>query len=371
MGYLAVLGALQLWVSVQVALLAGVLGLVWFAISLFFEKERGFLASIFRKGWIHGLSGVAIASTLTLPLASVFFDVRELTSFLGEQARRKLLPPIHALLLPPPLNPWNRMLLGFLEGSPVEYSWEHRLGLGLGVTCLVLFGLPLALKRRGWRSAWLSLGTVWLLFSRAPGLGEIWLEVSSSLSPLALLRAPGRVWLLATPLLVATALLGLERLRHQPRSRWLLLLLVALALGEQTPLPSRDAVQVGSTGCGIERFLEVELPSNCSAFFFRSSLENRNCRLLTATVAMMRAVESGLPTLNGYSSYRPRSWQLRSDAAMPTSTLSQRFADWLRPFGLDLVVCVVELEPNGTTRIDVFPTASSKENAFSSDRPGT
>ncbi len=356
LGYLALLGALQLWLSVQVALMAGLLVLSWIVCALLIPTERKFLAATFRIGWQRALVGSVLGVALLLPIGAVFLEVGEQVTPLNAETRSKLLPPFWAPLIPAPLNPFEESISRLLEPRSFDFDWEHRLGLGAAATILTLVGLPAAWKHPGWRSAWLGLLVAWLTVCRAPGLGDLWVDLSTSIPGFSLLRAPGRIWLLATPLLAATALLGWDWLSQHGRRAWLTIPLFVFAILEQAWLPTNRSRH----NCDLEALLTRELPAPCDAFFFRAEFADldrkQRCRRLVAVAAMQRAIESQIPTLNGYSGYPPKGWELRPTQPFD-SLLHDRISQWLARFGESREVCVMEFKPNREEpfRVHVLP----------------
>lgn len=348
--YAVVLGAIQLWCSVQVTFAAALLALGALVILPLLGEERRFLGECSRGLWPWGAAALTLAMLLTWPLGAVYGAVRPEVPAFPEAYRQELLPPLWAPLLPGPA--------AWFEREPIGFSWEHRLGVGSVLTGVLAIGLVGALRMPGLRAAWAVLLGCFLLVAQPPGLGRFWLEAQEALSGLELLRTPGRIWVLATPLLAATVLLGLETLRGLRWGRALAVGAVLLAVLELRP--AFGPAQAGLPNLSVQSVVEA-LPAECETFLLTAPGTKSREKLLVHGVAMEAAMASGLPTLNGYSGHNPIGWELWGVHLSPLEhrEFLEKIDAWRRRSGDTRILCLLELpaEPEAPIRVAMLPPA--------------
>ena len=151
---------------------------------------------------------------------------------------------------------------------------------------LCLWVLPIRVGR--W-SLW------WLVFKVVPGSSAI--------------RAPARLNLVLNVLLVVSACLILEQLRHRRgRVRRLIFpVLAVLLVAEQINITHTHAINRAAEDAILARVKRP--PGGCSAFFFTAPAQAQRS-FANQMDAMLVARAANLPTINGYSGWFPPDWNL-------------------------------------------------------------
>lgn len=344
--------SLQLYSSVNIAVAAAFFCSVITIVACGFAAERQRLwATVASRPITWGLSA-AIGALASWPLIALYSRVREVVEPLDLDRLAALLPRPSALLNQGSRS-WFGDELAQWTGLPgQDYSWEFNLGLGIGATALVLIGAASALRRTWLRALLLASAASWLLVIRWPGGFSAWPVVTALLPPLEVLRSPARLHLLLLPVLAATAILGLRRLGRggHPWSRAASVILTAIVVLEQ----GRNWGMLARPGLIDPQQLAARIPPDCDSFFL--STHGAAGPSHEAHLAAMRAAAaSGIPTLNGYSGYRPRGWRLGNvEENTPfTTDLQRRIEQWRETSGLEGDTCWLVAEINSPSSWNV------------------
>lgn len=218
--------------------------------------------------------------------------------------------------------------------AALDRPWEQALGIGPLTTAVALAGLWRARERPWARVATIAAALAILLVTRWPGGFSLWTGLRSIVPGAESVRSMPRVAFVLLPLAAAGFALAVAAL--QRRSRRAALLLTALCLLEQ-----------GSTAPWINearterrsRSLAARLPDDCRAFFYTDSgVAWPDHPARPALDAMWASIESGVPTLNGYSGYRPNAWRLwnnQPESEQERAWLREAVAEWLAVNALD------------------------------------
>lgn len=199
---------------------------------------------------------------------------------------------------------WQMRLAAF---QAIPWENEKRLGIGWVTIVVATCGFVAFARRRGaWsRVALLSAGAIILLMTLYRGGFAPWRYVGVLVPAAGAARAVSRVILL---LLVPFAV-GLAYAVQTVRSRAVALLLCATAVVEQRQyMPAYDKLAIRSDiAAAVSR-----IGRTCGAFYYVASCSgSRDAAQSPFKLhidAMWAALESGVPTVNGYSGNAPRGW---------------------------------------------------------------
>jgi hypothetical protein len=217
--------------------------------------------------------------------------------------------------------------------SPLE--WEHRLGLGVLTTALACAGLWMG--RKDPRVRWLALVGVCLFLLTISVAGfTLWRWVYALFPGATAIRGVSRVVLI---LLIPVALgvsLVLTSLAAKGRGGAIVaLVLGSLAAYEQGQAgPAFDKRENRDAIANIVRHIDKE---RCESFVF-SPIRGNDPPWRYHIDAMWAQMESGVPTLNGYSSSPPPGWPLADTKLLrdkPEPTVARAIDDWVRLKQLD------------------------------------
>lgn len=139
----------------------------------------------------------------------------------------------------------------------------------------------------------------------------------------------GRLVLLLLLLAAYGVAVAWQRLRADRRTLLAGVLLVVVPLEQARRVGSfpRRALDLQSSR------LAAAVPRDCDAFFFSPVDFPTASDAATQEVAMWAALESGIPTVNGYTSYLPPDWRLWDPGLRGEADrvrLRGALADWLR-----------------------------------------
>ena len=186
--------------------------------------------------------------------------------------------------------------------APLES--EKRLGLGLVTLALVVWGLASRRRDAFVRVVLLTMASLAVLSLLWPGGHTLWRAVYAGFPAGSAIRAVPRVGLVLLFGAAAGLAFAAERLEASGRTALLAALGVLVVLEQGQTLPSYDKAAAREQVGRIAR----AIPSGCRAFFY-SPLENRGRAAWETQVdAMWASMETGVPTVNGYSSNFPPGW---------------------------------------------------------------
>ncbi|RKH59693.1 hypothetical protein [Corallococcus llansteffanensis] len=284
--------------------------LLAFGAALAFRDTRGPLLAALRRH-LPALAGFGVVGLVAL--APLVLHSRQAVSTVGLRSFSDvtyMVPRFWSWFYLGPdswLYGWTN---GFVRFQRLPMPWEHRLGFGLVTPVVAALGLWQARARPAVRLLLVVAVATLLLSSRFTGGYTPWWLVFHGVPGAAAIRALARigVWLLV-PAAVGVALF-LQRQAQAGRG--------ALALG----LGALCLLEQGLTGPAYDRFEAradvdsvaslVKSQAGCESFFFAPTAGTQPDwkYQLDATWASM---ESGVPTVNGYSGNQPRGWTLQDN----------------------------------------------------------
>ncbi|HLL53380.1 MAG TPA: hypothetical protein VK447_07535, partial [Myxococcaceae bacterium] len=227
--------------------------------------------------------------------------------------------------------------------SSLPMEWEHRLGFGLLTTGLVVWALWRGRRRPLFRLLLLTSATIILLASYYRGGWTPWWLVFHGVPGARAIRAVTRIGIL---LLIPAAIGFAAFLDRAPqgRKRWVAAALGLFCLVEQ----GRAAMSYDKAGkrADVDR-VSAAIGKECRAFYY--SPEGGPPLHYDAQLdAMWAQLETGVPTLNGYSSNFPRNYEDLMDNRILSEEDRARIGaaldDWMKSRGLDrAAVCWVRV----------------------------
>jgi hypothetical protein len=205
---------------------------------------------------------------------------------------------------------WETRALGLAHWWRIREltsPWEQALSPGLFTLALALWGFW---QRRKSPLAGLAAATVGLTLSllmRWPGGATLWPVVERLVPGAEAIRVPARVGvLLLLPIGLGVAW-ALEALGRRPRwGRVGLSLAVCLVILEQAQ--TQASYPKGAPTARADALAAV-LPAGCATFVYTALVPLHRANIGGDQLdAMFAGLESGVPTLNGYSGYGPGGW---------------------------------------------------------------
>jgi hypothetical protein len=231
---------------------------------------------------------------------------------------------------------------GWMYGIPAIQNTpegqEHKLGIGLFTTALVIAGLWISRRRPMVRILCLVSITIVLLATIWPNGMSAWVVVYRLMPGAAAIRAVSRIaFVLLIPAGVGAALLA-DRFRAQ--FNLLLLLAVGMASEQRQQLGWFDKAE----GRRRVAVIASALPVGCRSFLYTPPTGHED-PWWYQTDAMWASMVTGVPTINGYSGNSPLLWPFyHNQIASPVHDrlLIAELLDWSRRWHLDRAhVCQV------------------------------
>lgn len=267
------------------------------------------LLEFLRAHWLVGGVGLALTGLALIPLALPYLAAGKAVGYRTFEDAQGMLPRFQSWFN----LGWQSWLYGWAGQLPtfarLPMEWEHRLGLGFVTTLVVLYALWRERARPLVRVCAAVAITIILLTSYYRFGFMPWRYVFAVVPGADAIRAVSRIGML----LLIPASLGLayflERARGGKRG-WLAVLLAIFCLAEQAQKPpSYDKAQARAP---VDS-LKAAIPPGCAVFFYAPARAERPWEW-TQLDATWASLESGVPTVNGYSGNWPRGWQLHQHA---------------------------------------------------------
>ncbi len=319
------------------------------------RETRTTLLHVVRQHWSAALACATVLYMCLLPFARIYQPVAEQ---LGWRSWDEVMT-----MLPQPLSYWSAsetsVVWGWLPHVFAQFNalptpWEHHMAIGLmpWLAMLAVIGLSVrALVRREAKAAdrWLLLlvasALLLLLIPIRVGDTTLWRWFFDHFPGAGAIRSVTRVILVAAlPIAIAAAVL-LDRLLARahvsahPRA-WTgaLAALALLATVEQVGelhghVPVEERAQIAAIAAQVD-------PQTCPAFFLRTPPDGKEPEIDLQTLAMLAAMQTGVPTLNGYSGKYPYGWDLEK---LRAPGYLDRVREWRARSGLRTPVCAAVL----------------------------
>lgn len=293
---------LQLYGAIYHAFFALLLGVILLAVLLCRPATR----AVLRRRWARDARAIAVcvlvAAFALAPLALAYARAARDVHARHWRQVAELLPRPASWIFVAPNAPFSSWTLRAPPFAALPHADEQALGLGYLTPLLAAAGLAVSRRRSALRIAALTMAIAAFLVTSLPGGFAPWLLAVRALPILGVVRAMSRIGLFLPTLAaaaIATLFDGLPR-RGRP---WIAALALAV-VGEQSVRLStydiRDAIEPVRT-------LAARVERSASGFFVATRRRDLSQWLIHLD-AMWATLETGRPTVNGYSGNLPRGW---------------------------------------------------------------
>ncbi len=344
--------SLQVWSSFYNAwffcfwlMLAGLLTLVH-------RETRATVLTTLRHHWPAVLVAVWVLYQCLMPFARIYQPVAEQLGWRTYAEVMEMLPqPLSYFSMGETSIVWGWLPHVFPQFTQLPMPWEHYMGVGI-VPWLAVIAVLLAAVRSVQRhqatamERWLLLviasSLLLLLVPIRLGDFSLWRGLYDYFPGGKAIRSVTRVILVAMlPIAIVAATL-LDRLlaqaaRSQHLRLWtgVLFAVVVFATVEQGRhlpghIPTEERARVAEIAAQID-------PQRCTSFFVRTSTTGPETEIDLQTMAMLAAMQTGVPTLNGYSGKYPYGWDMER---IRDPGYLDRVREWRMRNGLRATPCV-------------------------------
>ena len=184
---------------------------------------------------------------------------------------------------------------------------------------------------------------LWFMGVRFVGDAPVWRAVFNWVPGAQAIRVPHRINLVLNLGLVTVAMFGIQQLMdalrpHTVRAYFVVCLLGSALFAEQlNVMPTHLIDRVRELG----RFARVEPPPGaCSTFYIDNWSRQRPDMLQFQTDAMLVAQDFNIPTIDGYSSWFPKDWDLLSGTK---SNIKEKAREWSEWHHLSSGLCTLDI----------------------------
>lgn len=354
--------AVQLWSGIYLSWISALVLALAAILALASRSNRVACLRTLRRDSTAWLLAPLLALLTAAPLLAAF--ARRMTTHEGEAPERLkvLLPTLTSWI-----DPGNDHLLWGevarrLALGPEEYSWEHALGLGVATTLIALVGAPRLYRRAELRPLLLAALLSMAAVTRWPGGFAPWETLANLIPGATAIRSISRLGVVLLPLWGLAVGFGFAELSRR-WSRLTLVLVGLLVLSE--PARWHGVFRSRHFERRINMVAQAALRDSCAAFLLTPGREPARIPVSVQLDAMFASLATGIPTLNGYSSYSPLNWDLRlldpqSEAERESFAIRARW--WTTRHGLDPGrVCWIrsDFESRGPLGVEVLPLSSA------------
>jgi hypothetical protein len=307
----------QLYSSIYLTWFLLLLLILALAIALLLPPARSALIDSLRckpKVWV---AATAFAGLASLPLITPYLRASRVVPGSSFAEVFVLLPQPESFLFGGYGN-WIGNFTGLNQWQPIatlQYIWEQGLSLGFVTTILALAGLWIQRRKPFTQVCVGAAAIALLLMMRWPGGFTLWKWVFEVLPGANAIRAVSRVALL----LLLIASYGVASMFAFMTKKWgalpaaALALIVALEQGQTQMRYEKDEPRKRSMT------IAQTVPEGCEVFFYTGLIEGRQEIVNSQLDAMWAGLITGIPTVNGYTSYQPPGWWEAVDGAMDFS----------------------------------------------------
>jgi hypothetical protein len=302
---------LQVYGSWYYAWFLFLLILIW-GLVVFAKKSLRREAVVFIKGDIGTLFiYMGLGILMLLPILIGYFGLHFGSGSASYAEARDYLPNINSWFALRPEHWWNLIIPAKFQPDAGFLGHEKYLGMGLfflPTVLLALFGfykVGLPSESRLMRILVISAAVLFVI-SLKVGDQSLWVHVHSLVPAAKSIRATARIGLVIIPILIVLICLYGDRVQNK-KLKILLYVLICIVCFEQLS-PSRMHFKLDSVEQVVER-IRPQLDSNCKQFFVFDVLNRPPMERLFLTLAAMRvAIQTGIPTVNGYTGYYPKNY---------------------------------------------------------------
>ncbi|MHB1047380.1 MAG: hypothetical protein ACYC4P_15355 [Thermoanaerobaculia bacterium] len=334
----------QVYAGVYLAFFLGLALAASAAVALALPSTRApFLAFVRERAPVL-LGGAALSALALVPLAVPYARAAREVGFRGYEMVAPFLPPLKAWLNPGPFRTLYGSWLGAWDVvRELPFAGEKAFFPGLLTALLVVWGLALGRERTALRVAALAGAALILLTTSWPGGHSLWRFVYEVVPGAKAMRAVGRFsFLLLIPAGAAVAY-AVDRLFARRGTAVTAAVLLLFGAEQLSSVPSYDREPVRRR---VERVARAIGPE-CGAFYYSPILSGRP-HWETQLDGMWASLETGIPTVNGYSSNLPPGWGPLMEhelAVADEARVGDRLAAWIATKGLPPAsVCWVQLD---------------------------
>lgn len=298
--------AAQLWASLYLGWFLCVALLVMSVCASCVRPDRKELITQLAAKRATVVTAAMLFAVLVAPMTFHYVAARRETGARPWWDAERMVPPLQSWLYLGPqswLYSWQPRIEAFAR---IATEHEQRLGIGWCTLVLAIVGLYMLQRTQGgWtRVMCLSAISVLILVTLYPGGFTIWKVLFRVLPGANAIRGVSRVvFLMLIPLSIGLAYLV------ETRARWAVgLLIAALCVLEQgQAVGAYDKTRVRSD---VAR-LAARVGKDCIAFYYSPLFpDSRDAppQFKLHLDAMWAALETGVPTVNGYSGKHPSGW---------------------------------------------------------------
>jgi hypothetical protein len=310
----------QLWTSFYVAWFFA-LGLGLFgAAAWVLPDSRPRVRDWLQRRWPFALLGAAVALALALPyLLQASAAARDL-GFRAYDEAEPYLPRLASWFWAGPSNRIYGGLAGSFPFDRIPDPVEHAIGLGWITLAIVVLGLK-GLRSSPWGKALGASAAGLILLTLQVGGASLWGLVHLTLPGAAAIRAVCRVAnVLLLPAAIGVSAWSGARVRGAGAAVLLLLMLLEQGHSDVSFDRRVEEARVSALAARVDRGASAFLSTGGGA---RAQVD-----------AMWAALESGVPTVNGYSGNEPPGWDF-SASAEDEGELRRRLSVWCARHGAD------------------------------------
>ena len=344
--------SLQVWSSFYNAWFFGFWLLLFGLLALAQRETRGALLEALRHHWPAALVALAVLYKCLVPFANIYQPVAEQLGWRSYEEVMAMLPqPLSYFSMGEQSLVWGWLPHAFPQFDALPTPWEHRMGVGLvpWLAMLAMLGVSVrAMVRKNatrtdrWLLLVIASALVLLLIPIRLGDASLWRWFYDNFPGGKALRSVTRVMLVAALPMAIVAAAALDRFLawlpqspHKPLLGGALAVLLVFATVEQARampghVPTEERARVAEIAAQVS-------PERCQAFIVQTSTTGPEAEIDLQTMAMLAAMQTGVPTLNGYSGKYPYGWDMEKIRA---PGYLDRVREWKGRSGLRGSLCV-------------------------------
>jgi hypothetical protein len=219
------------------------------------------------------------------------------------------------------------------ELPPIKYflAMEHekRIGIGLVTSMVVFLGLKENKKKYPIKIL-IYVFTVWFLCTLIIYKKSIWGILYPVIPGAGAARAISRIGVFFLFIYGIAVSLWVDKRKW---SGWIVLVVVMCILEQGTTTVSFDKLEVRNRVEKIQSLVvQMSRVKTCEAFYYQP-LDNTSRYYVHQIDAMWASIQSGVPTLNGYSGYEPKGWELAGNTdenmKLTNQDIERRIKSWV------------------------------------------